>query len=289
METSSLQQLLDEHGIEFNFSNLKNLGESEISYSQFLAFVAQRLLLKQYSAQAVDESNMLCFVSRASEIFNNNKSFFGGELKNLALKKKDLSIINAQLSGNKITEKEQENTAKEFVKWYESSWFDRLKSEDFVTNLDQLFRDHEIPTIKESNNDWKTLSLMYKSVDEENFFDKLGIDSKVFINESDSASPDWFNDVIEDCYKFIELTGTTNLSYLKTLISKQSLICPTTSAFMISTMVGIEEVESGKKRYVSPFETYGLFRIFKDTSMGHLLVMNQFVFTLYNYFKILEK
>jgi len=288
-ETKSLRDLFKEREISFDFSNLKNLADSQITYPQFLALVAQRILLKQYSAQVLDDSNMLCYFSRASEIFNDNKSFFGQNLKNLVLKRSHIAIINAQVSGNKVTEDEQRDVAEEFTRWYESSWFYRLKSEDFSVNLEKLFEDSFPPSIERSSSDWNILSQLYKAVDEDEFFERLNIDSKILINRPNSVSPDWFYEIMEDCLKFMNLTGEVDVSSFKSLITKQSFISPTIVAYMTSTMMGIDELEYGTKKYNSPFETYGLFRLFKNTSMGYLLRMNQFVFTLYNYFKIIEK
>ena len=288
-ENKSLQTLFSDNGIQFQFSNLKNLSESQITYSQFLSLVAQRLLLKQYSAQAVDEDNLLCYTSNASDTFNNNKKFFGNSLKNLVLKRKHVSMINAQTSKNKITQELQEGAAAQFIKWYESNWFNRLKSEDFSVSLEKLFDGSEPPIVESTNSDWKTLFELYKNVDENEFFERLEIEDRLFINGPDSVSPDWFYDVMEDCYKFMKLTGNIDMGSFEGLIINQQMITPTVSAFMISTMMGIDEIENGTKKFKSPYETYSLFRIFRGTSMGYLLRMNQFVFTLYNYFKMLEK
>jgi hypothetical protein len=85
----------------------------------------------------------------------------------------------------------------------------------------------------------------------------------------------------------MKLTGSVELPALKTLASNEDLIVPTTSSFMLSTLYGIEEIEDRKKKYNAPLDPYNMFYIFKGTSISNLMKMNQFMFTLYNYFKIL--
>ena len=260
-------EVFETSGITFTFSNLKNLVSSDITYGQFLACVAQRLLLKQYAAQTMDANNFLCPMSKTSEIFNENKEDFKTGINELFLKPMTLSVINSQTSQNKVTKDEQTKVATEFVKWYDDVWFNRLKSEEMLVNLGRMFDESE--------------------VNENVLFDEIGIDSRVFINKFSSVSPTWFENILEEIHKFMKITGNVDLPSFEKLVSDEKLILPTTSAFMMSTLHGIQEIEDRKKKYNSPLDPYNMFFIFEGTSMSHLLKMNQFMFTLYNYFKIL--
>jgi hypothetical protein len=289
MEKDSLLvgQVFEDNGIAFSFANLKNLSNSEITYPQFLACVAQRILLKQYAAQTMDNGNFLCPMSRTSEIFNKNKASFSSGINDLFLKPMTLSIINSQTSKNKVTKEEQVNVAIEFVKWYDSTWFNRLKSEEFLGSIADAFGSAVPPKVEGNLDDWETLSKLYGGVNDSDFFDEIGVDSKVFINNADSIQPKWFDGILDSSYKFMKLTGNVELSQFNTFVSNEDLVVPTTSSFMLSTLYGIEEIEDRKKKYNAPFDPYNMFYIFKGTSISNLLKMNQFMFTLYNYFKIL--
>lgn len=279
--------VFEQKGISFTFSNLKNLSSSDITYPEFLACVAQRLLLKQYAAQTMDANNFLCPMSRTSDVFNKNKESFKSGINDLFLKPMTLSVINSQTSQNKITKGEQIKVATEFVKWYDSMWFNRLKSEELLNNMANAFKFSEAPAVKNSTDDWKKLAELFKNVGEKSFFDIINMDSRVFINKAGSIEAKWFNGILSDINRFMEMTGSVNLSAFDGMISDEELILPTTSAFMISTLYGIEEVEDRKKYYNAPLDPYNMFHIFEGTSMSYLLKLNQFTFTLYNYFKIL--
>jgi hypothetical protein len=274
-------------GISFTFPNLKNLSSSKITYPQFLACVAQRLLLKQYTAQVLDSKNLLCPMSRTSEIFNENKESFNLGLNNLFLKSTTLVIINSQSSKNKVTKDDQSSAAEQFVKWYSSYWFDRLKSEEMLENLEAVFADAEIPSTKPGSNDWQTLRILYDNVKGDDFFDMIGMESVAFINDAGSISVRTFSDVLEACYKFMELSGSVDTPKFEDFASSGDLVLPTTSAFMLSTVKGINEIEDKKKSYIPPFDSYNMFYTFRGTSMSNLLRMNQMLFTAYNYMKIL--
>lgn len=280
-------EVFETSGVTFTFSNLKNLVSSDITYGQFLACVAQRLLLKQYAAQTMDANNFLCPMSKTSEIFNENKEDFKTGINELFLKPMTLSVINSQTSQNKVTKDEQTKVATEFVKWYDDVWFNRLKSEEMLVNLGRMFDEPEVPEVKNSLDDWKKLSVLFSEVNENVLFDEIGIDSRVFINKFSSVSPTWFENILEEIHKFMKITGNVDLPSFEKLVSDEKLILPTTSAFMMSTLHGIQEIEDRKKKYNAPLDPYNMFFIFEGTSMSHLLKMNQFMFTLYNYFKIL--
>lgn len=280
-------QVFQEGGIQFSFSNLVNLSESEITYPQFLACVAQRLLLKQYAAQMMDPNNVLCPISRTQDIFNKNKASFSTGINNLFMKPSTLAVINSQTSKNKVTENEQSEASMEFVKWYESRWFARLKSEELLKSLEDAFAKSSLKGVSSGDGDWETLSMMYSMPNESDLFEELGIDSKIFINNADSIEPRWFEDSLGSIMKFMELTGKVDLQSFSGFVSDGNLIVPTTSAFLLSTLYGIEEIEGKKKRYNAPLDPYNMFNTFKGTNMSYLLKMNQFVFTLYNYMKIL--
>lgn len=286
-DEKNISVLFDEMGIEFRFSNLRNLASSNITYPQFLACVSQRILLKQYAAQTMDASNLLSPMSRTSEIFDKNKASFSSGINNLFLKPMTLSVINSQTSKNKITKEEQVKAAYEFVKWYDDRWFNRLKSDDFLNSLVSVFDGSKIQSIQEASDDWEILSELYSSVDENVVFDQFEIDSKVFINNPGNIEPKWFNDVLSNMMKFMKLSGDIDLSSLNGMIKDEDLIVPTISSFMLSTLYGIEEIEGRKKIYNAPLDPYNMFYIFRGTSMSSLLKMNQMVFTMYNYFKIL--
>lgn len=280
-------ELFQGMGITFTFSNLKNLASSNITYPQFLACVTQRLVLKQYAAQTMDTNNFLCPMSRTSDIFNKNKASFETGINDLFLKKSTLSVINSQTSKNRVTRDEQTVAANEFVKWYDSMWFNRLKSENFLQRLERAFNASELPEIDDDLNDWEKLAKMFEAVNDNAFFNNINIDSQVFINNADNIPPKWFEDILSDIDRFMKMTGTVDIPAFKNLITSQDLILPTTSSFMISTVYGIEEVEDRKKQYNAPLDPYNMFYIFRESSMSHILKMNQFTFTLYNYFKIL--
>lgn len=286
-ESEYVGKLFKDAGISFTFPNLKNLSESNITYSQFLACVAQRLLLKQYTAHSMDSRNLLCSMKTASEIFDRNKESFGVGLSNLFLKNTTLSMINSQSSKNKVSKQDQSLAAEELVKWYASFWFERLKSEEMLESLEKLFEDAEVPLLKSYSGDWDVLRIMYESAKGTDFFDMVGIDSQVFINNADSIKYDLFDGILEGCYRFMSLSGSVETPRFKDLCSKEDLMVSTTSAFMLSTIYGINEIEDKKKRYTSPLDPYNMFNIFKDTSMSGPLRMNQMLFTTYNYFKIL--
>jgi hypothetical protein len=279
--------VLSGRGISFSFSNLKNLYESDITYQQFLGCVAQRLLLKQYAAQEMDLSNILCPISRTKEIFDENKNSFSLGLNNLFLKQLTLSLINAQSSKNKFNKEFQAESAIEFIKWYDNKWFNTLKSEDFLLALCELFRDAKLTNVNEGDNDWQTLAILYSNVDSSDMLNDMGIDSKVFINKTESIDTDWFNGILSSIVDFINLGEELKLSSFSSFVKLEDLILPTTSSFMESTLVGIEAIEAKKKSYNAPLDPYNMFYIFKDTSMGQLLKLNQLLFTLYNYMKIL--
>jgi hypothetical protein len=226
-------------------------------------------------------------MSRTSEIFNKNKASFSAGINDLFLKPMTLSIINSQTSKNKVTKEEQVNVAIEFVKWYDSTWFNRLKSEEFLKRIVDAFSSAVPPKVEGNLDDWEILSKLYGGVNDGDFFDAINIDSKVFINNADSIQPKWFDGILDSSYEFMKLTGNVDLSAFNALISNEELIVPTTSSFMLSTLYGIEEVEDRKKKYNAPLDPYNMFYIFKGTSISNLLKMNQFMFTLYNYFKIL--
>lgn len=280
-------EVFEQKGISFTFSNLKNLASSDITYPEFLACVSQRLLLKQYAAQTMDAGNFLCPMSRTSDVFNKNKESFKSGINDLFLKPLTLSIINSQTSQNKVTKGEQIEAATEFVKWYDSMWFNRLKSEEFLNSMVDVFKFAEVPDVKQSSGDWKKLAELFSGVNENSFFNIIEVDSKVFINNASSIEPKWFDKILSNINGFMEMTGSVNLSAFDRIISDEDLILPTTSAFMISTAYGIEEIEEKKKMYNAPLDPYNMFQIFEGTAMSHLLKLNQFTFTLYNYFKIL--
>lgn len=280
-------EVLQDIGVKFSFPNLRNLSQSDITYPEFLACVSQRLLLKQYTAQTMDVRNLLCQKSTTSDVFNKNKEGFRSGINELFLKNQTLSVINSQASKNKVTKGEQEKVALEFVKWYDSMWFNRLKSEKMLDGLLDAFSDAEPPTKAQGSDDWETLRTIYTNVKDDSVFDSIGIDSKIFVNRGENIQPQWFDSILSDLQKFMEMTGTVDIPAFENLISDEDLIVPTTSAFMISTIYGIEEIEDRKKRYNAPFDPYNMFYTFRETSMAHLLRANQFMFTLYNYFKIL--
>jgi hypothetical protein len=226
-------------------------------------------------------------MSRTSEIFNENKDSFNTGLNNLFLKSTTLSIINSQTSKNKVTKDEQSSAAEQFVKWYSSYWFDRLKSEEMLTNLETVFTGAEIPSMKPESNDWQILRRLYENVKEDEFFDMIGMESVAFINDADSIKANSFSEVLEASYKFMELSGTVDTPKFEGFASSGDLIVPTTSAFMLSTIQGINEIEARKKSYIPPFDSYNMFYTFRGTSMSNLLKMNQMLFTTYNYMKIL--
>lgn len=274
-------------GIEFTFPNLKNLASARITYPQFLACVAQRLLLKQYAAQVLDSKNLLCPKSRTAEIFDKNKSSFNTGINNLFLKTTTLSIINSQTSKNKVTKEEQIEAAEQFVKWYSSYWFDRLKSEEMLENLEQVFEGSEAPNIKSDVGDWQKLKILYEGTNVEGFFDMIGLESTVFINSVDSINPRSLSDVMEASYKFMKMTGSVDMPKFETMASSGDLIVPTTSAYMLSTIEGINEIERREKNYLPPFDSYNMFYTLRETGMSSILKMNQMLFTMYNYMKIL--
>lgn len=280
-------KVLADKGINFSFPNLKNLSNSDITYPEFLGCVAQRLLLKQYAAQVIDTSNILCPTSRTSEIFDKTKEGFSKGLNNLFLKKSTLSVINAQSSKNKINKEVQTAAAIEFVKWYDEYWFNSLKSERFLTSLCQLFEDASIGDVKEESNDWKVLAKLYATVDPGSMLNDIGIDSKVFINTSSNITPVWFDNILSSLVDFIDMGTKKELPEFSSLVDNEELLLPTMSAYMESTIIGIEDIETGKKSYGAPLDPYNMFRTFGGTSMGQLLKLNQMVFTLYNYMKIL--
>jgi hypothetical protein len=286
-DAQTVGSVLEDRGIKFSFPNLKNLAGSEITYPQFLACVAQRILLKQYAAQTMDPKNLLCSMSRASEVFNSNKKSFSTGINELFLKPMTLSVINSQTSKNKVTKEEQSKAAVEFVKWYSSFWFIRLKSEEMLNSLEDIFSSAEAPDVKESSNDWDVLAQLFSGVNDKEFFDVTEMDSQVFINKAESMDPKWFDEILASSHRFMELAGNAELPLFEGIASDGDLLVPTTSAFMTSTLYGIEEVEDRVKRYNAPLDPYNLFHTFRGTSMSHLLKMNQFVFTVYNYFKIL--
>lgn len=286
-EPEYVGQIFQRNGIEFVFPNLKNLAASKITYPQFLACVAQRLLLKQYSANVMDTKNIMCSQKKVTEIFDENKDSFSSGINNLFLKPTTLSMINLQASKNKITKKEQSEAAAEIVKWYESFWFDRLKSEEMLETLENLFSDAQVPQIKSVSGDWEILKELYGSYEGKDFFDMIGSNSQIFINTYDSIPAQTFDDILESCYKFMKFSGSVDIPRFKDIASKGDLIVATTSAFMLSTISGINEVENKQKNYISMFEPYNMFRLLSGTSMSNILKMNQMLFTTYKYFKIL--
>jgi len=284
---STVASTLSERGISFSFSNLKNLYESDITYSQFLGCVSQRLLLKQYAAQEMDLSNILCPISRTKEIFDRNKASFSSGLNNLFLKQITLPVINAQSSKNKFNKEFQAEAAIEFVKWYDERWFSVLKSEEFLLGLCELFEEASVDNVSKSSDDWKTLAGLYSNIDSGDMLNDMGIDSKVFINKSESFDPDWFNGILSSIVDFINRGDDINLPAFTSFVRSEDLILPTVSSFMESTLVGIENIEAKRKSYNAPLDPYNMFYIFRGTSMGQLLKLNQLLFTLYNYMKIL--
>ena len=283
----TIQDALEEMGVTFTFPNLRNLSTSNLTYPEFLACVAQRLLLKQYSAQSMDANNFLCPMSRTRDIFNDNKAEFKLGIDELFLKSSTLAIINAQTSKNKVTKQIQNDAAVAFVSWYESNWFDRLKSEELFNQLVETFTDAKIPTVQPDSQDWSILKAMYKNTSIENLIAKIDIEDQIFINRVESIQPKWFDGIFEGCYNFMKLTGNIDLPDFNTFINDEDLIVPTISSFMLSTTTGIEEIEDKKKRYNAPLDTYNLFYTFKETGLSPIFKMNQFVFTTYNYMKIL--
>ena len=280
------RDLFSSLGIEFNFPNLKGISQSEITYPQFLAIVTQRVMLKQYSAQSVDSKNLLCPIIRVKSVFDENKTKFSDSLKSIELEKKYISLINSQTSKNKITEEFQSSVAGEFVEWYEKNWFNRLKSEEFLNLLVNSFADAKLDKIKEGD-DWEKLYQMYSQIDTSKWLEGLEFDTRIFINSAKNADPKWFDDSLRMILHFIEFTGNVELSEFNRLILNEDLIAPTLSSFMISTLMGIEELEEDKTSYNSPFDTYNLFSKFKGTAPGQLMKVNQYLFTIYKYFKII--
>lgn len=286
-DEKTVREVLDERDIQFSFPNLKNLSDSNITYPQFLACAAQRILLKQYTAQTMDPKNILCPMSRTADVFNKNKKSFSTGIDELFLKPMTLSVINSQTSKNKVTKDEQSKAAVELVKWYSSFWFNRLKSEEMLNSLEKIFVGAEAPEVKGGSGDWDVLRQLYSSVNDDVLFNETGIDSKVFINRGESMDPKWFSEILTSVHRFMEMAGKADLPLFEGIASDEDLLVPTTSAFMVSTLYGVEEIEDRTKRYNAPLDPYNLFYTFKDTSMSHLMKMNQFLFTTYNYFKIL--
>jgi len=284
---ASVKEIFRDGSISFTFPNLKNLAESDITYSQFLACVAQRLLLKQYAAQTIDLDNFICPMSRSSEVFNEIKGDFNVGIKNLFLKRSTIETINLQSSKNKVTEKEQQNAAKQFVTWYDKFWFERLKSQEMLESLEEVFRNPGIPEMKSGSDDWQTLRNIFSSTGYGAFFNMTQAEKETFVNKAEDIPVDWLDGILNSVNKFIELSGETNLKDFESVCNKGNLIAPTFSSFVISTLYGIEEVEKRKKKYTAPLDPYNMFHTFNDTSMSPLLKMNQLVFTTYNYFKIL--
>lgn len=283
----SVKEIFKDGSISFTFPNLKNLAESDITYSQFLACVAQRLLIKQYAAQTIDLDNFICPMSRSSDVFNEIKGDFNVGIKNLFLKRGTLETINLQSSKNAITAKDQEKAAKQFVTWYDKFWFERLKSQEMLESLEEIFRNPGIPEMKSGSNDWQTLRNIFSSTGYGAFFDMIQAEKELFINKTEDIPVNWLDGILNSVNKFIELSGETNLKDFESVCSQGSLIAPTVSSFVLSTFYGIEEVEERKKKYTAPLDPYNMFHTFNNTSMSPLLKMNQLVFTTYNYFKIL--
>lgn len=286
-QESSLGELFKENGIKFTFPNLKNLSTSGITYPQFIACVAQRLLLKQYAAQAIDLDNFLCPMSRTSEIFKNNRGEFSSGLEELVLRKSTLKVINAQSSDNNITQEIQEKTAKEFVKWYEKNWFNVLKSENMLMSLGSIFKTATISETRPSSGDWGILESLFSDLDIRDFLVVTKTEDDIFDNDPNEISVKTFDEILSSIRDFIGM-GEDNLpTTFNNLCGDEKLISPTVSSFMISTLIGIQEIEERKKKYTPPLEPYNMFYMFRNTAMSPLLKMNQLVFTTYNYFKIL--
>lgn len=272
--------------IEFTFPTVKSILNADLTYPQFLGVIAQRIILKQYAAQVVDTKNVLCPIIRVSSIFDENKMKFSDSLKNIKLEKDYVSLINAQTSKNRITKEFQSSVAGEFIRWYEKNWFNRLRSEQFLKELTDSFENATLSEIKETD-DWKKLYQMFSQVDTSKWLEDHNFDTRVFLNLEKDIDPKWFDTSLKSCMNYINLTGDVNLSEFERLIINEDLITPTVSSFMLSTLLGIEEIEEEKMKYAAPLDTYNLFSVFKGSVMGQLLKGNQFLFTLYKYFKII--
>lgn len=286
-EQVSLKDQFDQAGIKFTFSNLKNLASSDITYPQFLACVAQRILLKQYVAQTMDMNNFLCPMSRTSEIFDKQKASFRAGIDGLFLKKTTLSTINSQSSQNKVTKDEQEKAALEFVSWHDDFWFNRLKSQEFLRELEQVFEGSEMPEIDSNGDDWMKLRQMYSKTDASRFIEKIDLPESLFTSNADGIQPEWCKNVLASTKLFMEMTGDVEMPKFESLVTDEDVLVPTTSAFVASTLLGIQEIEEKKKRYSAPLDAYNMFNTFSGTGMQPLLKINQIMFTVYNYFKIL--
>jgi len=286
MENQKVKDLFSSLGIEFSFPNLKNIAESSVTYPQFLGIVAQRILLKQYAAQSVDTKNLLSPFIRVSSLFDENKTKFSESLKEIKLEKGYISLINSQTSRNKLSKDDQSAVAQSFISWYEKNWFTRLKSEALLNSLVKSFSDADLKEIS-GGGDWEKLYQIYSQIDTSDWLESVGFDTKIFINDSKAVDPKWFGDSIKTCIQFMELSGGVSIQGLDSFILNEDLITPTVSSFMISTLIGIEEIENGKMKYNPPFDTYELFSVFKSSVPGQLMKANQFLFTLYKYFKII--
>lgn len=282
-----IKEVVRDNNIKFTFPNLKNLSESDITYSEFLACVAQRLLLKQYSAQTMDLDNFLCPMSRTTETFNRIKKEYNVGIDSLFLKKGTIKTINSQSSDNRITEEEQERAAIEFVKWYEKYWFEKLKSTEMLESLEFIFKDSVPSEIETQSGDWETLSSMFYSSNPNAFFQMIDAGKEIFMNKPEEMPAKWFNDILDSVNRFIDLTGNNSLDDFDVMCKDGKLIAPTVSSFVLSTLYGIGEIEERRKKYTAPLEPYNMFYILRDGLMSPMLKMNQLVFTTYNYFKIL--
>lgn len=286
--SQKVKDLFSSMKIDFTFPTVKSIINADLTYPQFLAVIAQRVLLKQYAAQAVDTKNVMCPMIRVSGIFDENKLKFSESLKNIKLEKDYVSLINAQTSKNKITKEFQSSVADEFIRWYEKNWFNRLRSEVFLMQLTESFSEANLSEIKETD-DWKKLYQMFSQIDTSKWLEDHNFDTRVFLNLEKDIDPKWFDTSLKGCMNYIDLTGDANLSEFERLIINEDLITPTVSSFMMSTLIGIEEVEEDRMKYNAPLDTYNLFSVFKGTVLGQLLKGNQFLFTLYKYFKIVLK
>jgi hypothetical protein len=281
-----------DHGVEFSFPRLSQLSKSGCTTKEFLAYSSQRILLKHcfnFFADIAQKKNFLCQSSQVLE----NLPRMG--LNKTQEKKLVLEAIIKKEAGEDVPLDDMKKQAKEFCDWFETEWFESLRSDRtsmFLTNVfgssDVEYSDKKLDSgVKE---DWKKLAFLFGLADRSELNSKLedrGIDTACLTNNSSDFDKDLTKDALEGVLSFCR-RASKNVPSTSLFTELGDISSQISGAYYTTTIQNIERIASGKKTAEAPYESYSLFKDFDSTFMESLMKLNAMTFSTYSMFKKLS-
>lgn len=287
----SAKKWASDHDVKFSMKRISAVVNSGCTAHQFLAYCSQRFLLKHSANFILDittDRNSFCPVGdRDNSVDRNLSTILSSTGKE---SKKDLDQFIKDLTLNDDDKKEMKQAADDFCNWFESSWFDSMKSNDAYDLISNLYKNSGIKEekgkIDVTSDDWKKLSSLFSLVDASDVRKALetrGIDTFCLTNKSSEIYEDSSEDSLKGIVKFCKRISDSLVGDTKRLEKIPSELI---AAYYRTALASIEEMKNQKRPL--PYKSYSLLGVFDGTCMDALFKLNILVFATYSMMKKLK-